>query len=344
MKTLFERILRRMDEGKPTVLASVIETTGSTPRKAGAHMLVDESGLIWGTIGGGPGEGMALKFSARCLTEGKGCIEHFVLRDDSPEGIGSVCGGELTVSFLVISPEDTSIREASLLAYEHLGAGKPCTLVLGPMGSGSLAICAGRTIAGDVPEALQSGLINEPRLCREKNGFWFTQGLLAPGKVYIFGGGHVAQALVPALAAVGFRCVILEDRPEFCSKDLFPAAEETRLISMADWEKVLEVTPSDYVCIMTRGHVKDLECMAGALRTPARYIGVIGSRRKIAFTNARLREQGFTEADISRLVTPIGIPIDAETPAEIAVSITAQMIQVRARSSVASAHAPGVHS
>lgn len=156
--------------------------------------------------------------------------------------------------------------------------------------------------------------------------------LLPPGKVYIFGGGHVAQALVPALAAVGFRCVVLEDREAFCRPELFPGAEETRLIQNDDPAVYEGITADDYIAVMTRGHKDDLTVQAHALKTPARYIGVIGSRRKTAAVFARLREMGCTDGDLARITTPIGLDIKAETPAEIAVSIAAQLIMLRAES------------
>ena len=146
----------------------------------------------------------------------------------------------------------------------------------------------------------------------------------------MFGGGHVAQALVPVLAALEFRCVVVEDREEFCRPALFPAAEQTLLVPVDRLEQALDIGPEDYLCIMTRGHKNDTDCEAFALRTPACYIGVMGSRRKIETVSAVLRSQGFTEADLARIHTPIGLPIRAETPAEIAVSIAAELILTRA--------------
>lgn len=151
-----------------------------------------------------------------------------------------------------------------------------------------------------------------------------------PGRVYIFGGGHVSRKLVPALAAVEFRCVVLENRAEFALPALFPEAEEVRCIDYARAAQEAALTADDYVVIMTRGHQDDLLIQAQVMRTPVRYIGVIGSRQKTAALTAALREMGFTDADLARVHAPIGLPIRSETPAEIAVSITAQLILVRA--------------
>lgn len=154
--------------------------------------------------------------------------------------------------------------------------------------------------------------------------------LLPAGRVYIFGGGHVSQALVPALAAVDFRCVVLEERPEFCRPELFPEAEETRRIDFARLGDAVELTGEDWVIIMTRGHKDDLLIQSQVMRSPARYIGVIGSRQKTAAVTARLREMGFSDRDFARVYAPIGLPIRSETPAEIAVSVAAQLILERA--------------
>lgn len=157
-----------------------------------------------------------------------------------------------------------------------------------------------------------------------------TERLLPPGRVYIFGGGHVSQALVPVLKAVDFRCVVLEDREDFCRPELFPGAEEIRLIQNDDPTAYREITAEDHVVVMTRGHKDDLAVQAQALKTPARYIGVIGSRRKTAAVFAKLQEMGYTDADLARITTPIGLDIKSETPAEIAVSVAAQLILIRA--------------
>ncbi len=151
-----------------------------------------------------------------------------------------------------------------------------------------------------------------------------------PGRVYIFGGGHVAQKLVPALAAVDFRCVVLEEREEFAQPSLFPAAEEVHLVDFGRVLDAVSLTGDDYVVIMTRGHRQDLQIQAQVMRTPVRYIGVIGSKQKTAAVTASLRQMGFGDGDFRRVHAPIGLPIRSETPAEIAVSITAQMILERA--------------
>ena len=135
----------------------------------------------------------------------------------------------------------------------------------------------------------------------------------------------------PAWRGWAFSCHVLDDRAEYARPEAFPTAAEVRQADLEHLEEVCaRITPDDYVCVMTHGHRHDHEVVRQMLRTPACYIGVIGSARKAAASAQRLREEGFTDQDIARITTPIGLSIGAETPEEIAVSILAQMIQVRA--------------
>lgn len=145
--------------------------------------------------------------------------------------------------------------------------------------------------------------------------------------VYIFGGGHVAQELVPVLAHLNFPCVVFDDRPEFSNKEVFPDAKEC---IVGDFETILdfiEIKETDFVCIMTRGHQFDYLVEKQILKTPASYIGVMGSRSKTKIIHEKLLADGFREEEVSRLKSPIGLDIKAETPAEIAISIAGELIQ-----------------
>ena len=165
---------------------------------------------------------------------------------------------------------------------------------------------------------------------REEGRDFYVEQINSSGKVYVFGCGHVAQELVPVLAHVGFRCIALDDRPEFANEQVVRGAEKVMLVDFEHIDESVKIGPEDYICVMTRGHAYDTTVQAQALRTPACYIGVIGSRAKTAGVQKQLRTMGFTDEDFKRITTPIGLDIKAETPAEIAISIAAQMIEIRA--------------
>ena len=168
-----------------------------------------------------------------------------------------------------------------------------------------------------------------------KDATLFQDGILTipvsrPGTVWLFGGGHVSQALAAVLAPLDFRVAVYDDRPEFTGEDRFPLAVKRVAAPFGELRRHVPLGPDDYLVIMTRGHQADFEVLRETLRAPVRYLGCIGSRRKLAICRDRLLAEGFTEAEYARLHAPIGLAIGAETPEEIAVSIAAELIAVRA--------------
>ncbi len=138
---------------------------------------------------------------------------------------------------------------------------------------------------------------------------WFTLPAVRAGLLYIFGGGHVSQALVPVAATVGFRPFIYDDRPEFAAKARFPQAAGTLCGSFTALSRHLTITPNDYVVIMTRGHQADFEVLVQTLRCGARYLGCIGSRKKLALCRDRLLANGFTPEEYARSTLPSALPL-----------------------------------
>ena len=179
------------------------------------------------------------------------------------------------------------------------------------------------------PTSAFLALVPEPCIYDADGQRWFAEQIQKSGRVYIFGGGHVAQALVPVLAPLDFYTVVLENRLEFANRELFPEACDVRVIDFNNVLDAVSITSDDYVCIITRGHQEDILIQQQVLHSPARYIGLIGSAKKTAASFGVLRKMGFSEHDLSRIVTPIGISIGGRSPAEIAISIAAQLIQYR---------------
>jgi xanthine dehydrogenase accessory factor len=156
----------------------------------------------------------------------------------------------------------------------------------------------------------------------------FVEPLLPQPTLYIFGGGHVSMALAQAAHAAGFAIGVIDDREAFANKDRFPLAAEVYTTFDAALEK-LHPNPASYLVIVTRGHKDDLRCLAWALRTGARYIGMIGSKRKVLSVYKALEKEGYKPEEFERVHAPVGLEIGALTPEEIAISITAELIAVR---------------
>ena len=308
MKERIRLLCRTLRQGSSAVTAIVTGCRGATPRSPGA-LLVLTAETALGTVGGGQAEHDIIGPAMEMLRGGAPVQQgwHQCLSAQELRHMGQEFGGEEEILLLRWEPRDLPLAEALLSA---MGQNADCSLRLeydkvhwrGTL----LPIAEAHTAPGCFTLKLQEG-----------------------GRCYVFGGGHVSQALVPLLSGVDFCCVVLDERPDYATPALFPTAE-ARCGPLPALAAAIPFTTGDSVIIMTRGHQGDYEVLCEALRSPVWYIGMVGSHRKMEATFRRLREDGFTDADLSRIVTPIGLAIDAETPAEIAVSITAQLIQRRA--------------
>ena len=330
MRNFFGEILHALEAGRPVELVSVVRASGSTPRGAGAMMAEFADGRAVGTIGGGSAEFESQKHAASLLERGGEDLRRFRFIQGEAASLGMVCGGDVEVQFQYLSPENKEVLVV-LRELEEACAHSADLWLLRRIEDGRVTAMGTADRTG--VRHLSPPPENLPDLLGGKavyDGTWFAVPVGKAGRTYIFGGGHVSQALVPVLAAVDFRPVVYDDRPEFADPALFPGAERTICGSFLELSDHLTVTPADDVVIMTRGHQADYEVLRQVLRSGARYLGCIGSRKKLALCRDRLLSDGFTEAEYARLHAPIGLAIGAETPAEIAVAVAAEMIAVRA--------------
>lgn len=321
-----------LDAGRPFMAVSVIASSGSTPRGAGAMMAVFSHGGICGTIGGGSVEHAARERAGQLLINKGSELRGYVLSKNDVADLGMICGGDVKVYFQYVSPTDAKLSGVFRYLLEATKRDESAWLIRrfadGVMTDagvydGSGLHFADTISAQELKPLLRSSAVLTDTLCSEP--------VVHAGKVYIFGGGHVAQELVPALARVNFRCVIFEDRAQFANPALFQGVYSTVLGDFKNISDKVSIGRSDCVVIMTRGHQSDFNLLAQVIRTDAYYLGCIGSRGKIAEIKRRLAaEHGYEENEFDRVHMPIGLSIKAETPAEIAVSVAAEMILSRA--------------
>lgn len=318
MDNLWSVLNQKITSGEDAVLATITAAHGSVPRGSGARMLVDKGGRVAGTVGGGAVEFESIKIAKEMLTEKSCGCRHFYLDKNEIADIGMVCGGDVDILFQYISGSNEEMCRIVEKIVDCKIRSKACNLIYTFSDKDDIGMKI-------ISEGIEIGSEIEGSVRR------YTEMIVSSEKVYIFGGGHVAQQLVPTLARCDFACTVIEDRPEFADPSLFESKCDIILVREGTLsENLPDITENDYVCIMTRGHKDDYKIQADVLKSKAHYIGVIGSRRKIAAVNEKLMSDGFTKADIDRITTPIGIDIMSETPAEIAVSIAAQLIKVRA--------------
>lgn len=347
--------LSLLEQGEGFAWVTILETRGSSPRHSGAAMVVRADGSITGTIGGGPLEGRAIQHALKTIETGLSSIERF----DSAR-LGMMCGGGGYILVEYVDPGCGKTRElfrglAALL--ERGGKGWMVTVLPGdsvelsedaerakdarPSGQGGAfvrrcLVCSDGRLYGEpvCDEKTLRGLAERggtyDRIVAAGTARTYVQLVGAQGTVYIFGAGHCGAKLEPLLSALGFFTVVIDDRPDFANRERFPTAD--RIIVADSFDGVVDTLPIDddsYLVIVTRSHSHDQSVLAQALKTRARYIGMIGSRKKVAETFRALGEQGFSAGDLARVHAPIGLSIGAETPEEIAVSIAAELIQMR---------------
>jgi xanthine dehydrogenase accessory factor len=330
MREFLRKIIHALEADTPVELVSLVEASGSTPRGSGAMMAVFPGGGIQGTIGGGNVEYAAQKLAAELLAAGEDALRKFRFVPGDAASLGMVCGGEVTVQFQYLAPGNAQSVAVLRSLIEASGQNMD-TWLLRRITEGRIEAMG--TACRESVQYLAEAPACLPELLKDRAVFrdgWFAVPVVKAGRTYIFGGGHVSRALVPVLASVGFRPVVYDDRPEFANPAMFPEAEAVLHGSFEEIGRQITLTPSDDVVVMTRGHQADYEVLTQVLRSGARYLGCIGSKRKLALCRERLLAAGFTEVEYQRLHAPIGLAIGAETPEEIAISVAAEMIAVRA--------------
>jgi len=247
---IYEEIVRLNRAGVASALATVVESAGSSPRKAGAKMLVKYDGSIMGTVGGGKVELEVIASARQAMASGLPLTMPFNLTEEH----GHVCGGRLLV---YIEPSDI------------------------------------------------------------------------PPRLIVIGAGHVGRALTDAAKVVRFHVTVADERPEYATRERMPGADEVMVADYAGMQGLPAVDAGTFIVITTTGFEKDFAAIRAALKTPARYIGVIGSARKRDVMFKTLAGEGFSQEELGRITIPVGLAIGAETPEEIAVSIVAQLIETR---------------
>lgn len=291
---------------KQFAVITILRSRGSVPRSAGTKAIVDAQGAIWGTIGGGQLEAKVRQLAVESIASQQPKLLDFPFAgDDATENV-PVCGGAM---LLLIDP--TAHRHADTYARAAEATRSRRRV---------------RLLTSIAENATQVQL--DPEI--QPSDSALTELLLPPPRLLIVGGGHVGQALARQAHTVGFEIILFEDRPEFASPDRFPAS--TR-IHTAPVTESLASFPTDvdtYIALVSRGHLVDSAALAACIHKPAAFIGMMGSRRKIALLRKHFLENHLaTEADLARLHAPIGLDIGAETVEEVAASIVAQLISIR---------------
>ncbi|MGI6229777.1 MAG: XdhC family protein [Tractidigestivibacter sp.] len=314
------QLLNEVEQGRPFSIATIMATRGSMPRHAPARMALLSDGSFIGTIGGGRIEQMAQERLGRVLSGEEGSAYEWYTHAKT----AMACGGDALVSL-----RRSSENEADFLrdVLGRLERGERFVLEEDWSDPESPSLTLARV---DELDENDPAATSEEPLWDEKSAR-FTEPLGPDPIAYIFGGGHVGQALVPVLSSVGFRVVVFDDREGIAVPELFPQAERVILGSFQDIGAKVKVTRRDYVVVLTHGHAGDIDVLEQVAPARPAYVGCIGSKGKAAFARKTLIERGIDEKWVNECIhLPIGEKILAVTPPEIAVSIAAEMIRCRA--------------
>jgi xanthine dehydrogenase accessory factor len=348
LRDILDQITKWWDSGETFGLATVVNTFRSAPRDPGAALAVSGGGEVVGSVSGGCVEGAVYELAQEVCESGQPVLQTYGISDDTAFDVGLTCGGiiELFVEpvsrerFLGLGDVAAAIRDEVPVAV--------ATVISGPGMLGARRIIQADTATGtlgagdrldgavddDARGMLAQGLTGvrhygEHGERRLDDLSVFVQSFAPPPRMLVFGAIDFAAAVARAGKFLGYRVTVCDARPIFATHARFPDADEV----IVDWpHRYLAKTPIDsrtVICVLTHDPKFDVPVLEVALRTPAGYIGAMGSRRTHDDRLARLREAGLTEDELARLRSPIGLDLGARTPEETAVSVAAELIQLR---------------
>jgi len=350
MRTLLADLEAALEQRRPCVFCSVVETRGSTPQKAGAAMLVFADGGQRGTLGGGCVEAEVRQRALRVLSSGSERPEvlTFHLDDNYGWDDGLICGGRMSILADPLSRGADATPLVGVADYyrclrRRIEDGQGCTqaIALAPAfglapGDRFLFDAKGQLIARTTDAALPPEIPQALVPLTQRPAPFSRHGVsylpvLPRITLLIVGAGHVGQAVARLAAEVDFDIWVLDDRAAYANQERFPSAQRLLVgdIGPTLQQLVPTLTPSTYCLIVTRGHNHDEEALYHLAATPAGYVGMIGSKRKIKLIFEDLLAKGVTKEALARVHAPLGFAIGSQTVPEIAVSIVAELIACR---------------
>ncbi len=336
MRDVATELAEWLARGERVAIATVVRVAGSAPRPPGATLIAAAGDRVAGSVSNGCVEAAVYEEAMAALESGRARVVHYGISDELAFTVGLSCGGAIDV--LV---EPAGELHAAALAAVH--AERPALLarVIAPGDRvGTVGLLADKSerwgaelaaLALEAREALEQGLsrIAPARLADGREALVFLEAMPAPPLLVIVGATHVGVALAHLAREVGFRVIVADPRPALANRDRFPSADEILLAWPDEALARLDLARDASVAVLSHDPKFDRPALSGALRSDAGYIGAIGSRRTNEERFARLREEGFAEADLARVHAPIGLDLGARTAEETALAILAEVLAVR---------------
>ncbi|MFN8467469.1 MAG: XdhC/CoxI family protein [Caldilineaceae bacterium] len=342
MRNLLPIIDRWRGQAKQVAMATLIQIYGSAPQPLGARMAISSAGEMAGSVSGGCVEGAIVQEALEVLATGRPRSVEYGIADELAQSVGLACGGQIGVFIepwppddLVVADYERAVRNARLVA---LGL-----VVRGPLTGGRLLVWPGKQLHGSLGNTDLDHLAADraqPLLEQQQSAILpcevegqassvFIDVQPPPPRLVIVGAVHIAIPLITYAKVLGFYTIVLDARSAFATPERFQHVDRLQVGWPADALAELEVDEGTYVVVLTHDEKIDDPALVYACRSPARYIGALGSRRTHAKRCERLTELGLTEGELARIHAPIGISIGARTPEEIAISIAAELVAAR---------------
>jgi xanthine dehydrogenase accessory factor len=338
---IYKELCKALSEDKRVMLATIIATSGSTPAPTESKMLLfpDENTRALGTVGGGCLDASII-VSVKDNPSGTGIkIMNFQLDDDIGD-TGLNCGGTVTLALEPISASMLPVYQTILSMQE---SGDDCCLAT-KITSGESAgktlfdsnglVLTGSALPDPVAKTLREAILkthfpHETKRIETESAEYILEFIQSQPHLIIYGGGHVGKAVSRCASSAGFRVTVVDDRHAFANKQRFPEAFSVLCESFEQSFNRLTITPSTFVVIVTRGHRHDEDVLEQVLKYAPRYIGMIGSKRKVITVYDHLVAKGISPRRLDGIHAPVGLDIGARTAEEIGVSIVAELIAVR---------------
>jgi xanthine dehydrogenase accessory factor len=343
MKYSIPKLLEILINEKGLVLATIVEASGSTPQVPGAMAVFGRHGLVAGTIGGGLVEGRTQAVALDALKDNRCRLVEFALEAEPTDEEGAICGGAASVLVDPLVADSRPVFERALEGFRRRRPGLILTLIH-PLHDGlahtarewlpeaDFADPARPHAAKIAPHELAAVLeARKPRLLTLGDHSVFAEPVWPLPRLIIAGAGHVGRAVAHLGSLLDFEVTVIDDRAEFANKDNIPDADDLVVGDIGESVRLVPNSPDNYFVIVTRGHRHDAEALRSAVGRGAAYVGMIGSRTKVALMRREFLEKGWTsEEEWDRVRAPIGLDIRSKTVEEIAVSIAAELVQARA--------------
>lgn len=325
-------------ENKSIALATVVQTWGSSPRRAGAKMALTPDGKITGSVSGGCVEGAVFEAGVEVLKSNTPQLLHFGVADETAWDVGLACGGSIDI---FVKPLDADFFKAVRSELVEEQPAVTVTVVRGPdelLGRELLVREAG-DVAGTISEDLDQSALKLARETLEdgvsrremlnESVEVFLEVILPPPTLIAVGGVHITIALMALAKTLGYRTVVIDPRSAFGNDERFPNVDQLIQAWPDEAFQQAPLTRSTAIAMLTHDPKLDDPALKIALPSPAFYVGALGSRTTQAKRRQRLLGEGLTEAQLNRLHGPIGLEIGAGTPEEIAMSIMAEIVAAR---------------